>query len=164
MLANAPVTTMLPVIDLDRARHFYEDKLGLEPLGGSPDGKFSYAVGGTTLAFMGFAYFLVPLLTRRALWSTGLATVQAYLYGVGLLWMILAMSWAGTLGVPRRTARIDYGGAAPDGWDLPMNLVGVGAGLAGIGGFLFVLNMVLTLLRGRRTDDPTLLAPSGVAA
>ena len=50
MLANAPVTTMLPVIDLDRARHFYEDKLGLEPLGGSPDGKFSYAVGGTTLA------------------------------------------------------------------------------------------------------------------
>ena len=121
-------------------------------------------VGGTTLAFMGFAYFLVPLLVRRALWSRGLATVQAYLYGFGLLWMILAMSWAGTVGVPRRTARIDYGGAAPDGWDLPMNLVGVGAGIAGVAGFLFVLNMVLTLLAGRRTEDPELLAPSGVAA
>jgi cytochrome c oxidase subunit 1 len=120
-------------------------------------------VGGTTLAFMGFAYFLVPLLVRRALWSRRLATVQAYLYGFGLLWMITAMSWAGTLGVPRRTAEISYGGDAPGGWDLPMNLVGVGASLAGLGGLLFILNMVLTLLRGRRTEDPELLVPSAVA-
>lgn len=119
--------------------------------------------GGTTLAFMGFAYFLVPLLVRRALWSARLATVQAYLYGFGLLWMILAMSWAGTVGVPRRTAEISYGGDAPGGWDLPMNLVGVGAGLAGTAGFLFILNIVLTLLRGRRTEDPELLVPAGVA-
>ena len=120
-------------------------------------------VGGTTLAFMGFAYYLVPLLVRRELWSYRLATVQAYLYGFGLLWMILAMSWAGTLGVPRRTAEISYGGEAPGGWELPMNLVGVGAALAGTGGTLFILNMVLTLLRGRRTEDPLRLAPSGVA-
>ncbi len=120
-------------------------------------------VGGTTLAFMGFAYFLVPMLVGRALWSARLATVQAYLYGFGLLWMILAMSWAGVLGVPRRTAEISYGGDAPGGWNLPMNLVGVGASLAGIAGFLFVLNIVLTLVRGRRTDDPELLAPSGIA-
>lgn len=121
-------------------------------------------VGGTTLAFMGFAYFLVPLLVRRALWSQRLATVQAYLYGFGLLWMILAMSWAGTLGVPRRTSEISYGGAAPGGWNLPMNLVGVGASIAGVAGFLFILNMVLTLLRGRRTEEPELLVPTGVAA
>jgi hypothetical protein len=44
-----------------------------------------------------------------------------------------------------------------------MNLVGVGAALAGTGGTLFILNMVLTLLRGRRTEDPLRLAPSGVA-
>lgn len=120
-------------------------------------------VGGTTLAFMGFAYMLVPLLVRRALWSSRLATVQAYLYGSGLLWMILAMSWAGTLGVPRRTAEISYGGDAPGGWDLPMNLVGVGASLAGLGGALFIVNMVLTLLVGRRTEDPERLVPSAVA-
>ncbi|MEX2646662.1 MAG: cbb3-type cytochrome c oxidase subunit I [Gaiellaceae bacterium] len=121
-------------------------------------------VGGMTLAFMGFAYFLVPLLVRRQLWSIRLASVQAYLYGFGLLWMILAMSWAGTVGVPRRTAEISYGGEAPGGWDLPMNLVGIGAGLAGIAGFLFILNMVLTLLRGKRTEDPALLIPAGVRA
>jgi catechol 2,3-dioxygenase-like lactoylglutathione lyase family enzyme len=32
MLDQAPVTTMLPVIALNRARHFYETKLGLRPL------------------------------------------------------------------------------------------------------------------------------------
>jgi len=50
MLDQAPVTTMLPVIDLNRARHFYEAKLGLRPLGSSPDGKFEYACGDATLA------------------------------------------------------------------------------------------------------------------
>lgn len=120
-------------------------------------------VGGTTLAFMGFAYFLVPLLVQRELWSRRLATVQAYLYGFGLLFMIVAMSWAGTDGVPRRTARIEYGGAGPDAWNLPMDLVGVGASIAGLAGFLFVLNMVLTLVLGKRTTDPERLAPPALA-
>lgn len=50
MLANAPVTTMLPVKDLDRARRFYEGPLGLVPIGLKPDGKFTYACAGATLA------------------------------------------------------------------------------------------------------------------
>ena len=50
MLDKAPVTTMLPAIDLNRARRFYEAKLGLQPLGTSPDGKFKYACGDATLA------------------------------------------------------------------------------------------------------------------
>lgn len=39
MLANATLTTLLPVIDLARAREFYERKLGLKPIGLQPDGK-----------------------------------------------------------------------------------------------------------------------------
>ncbi|MFL6664916.1 MAG: VOC family protein [Rhizobacter sp.] len=50
MLANAPVTTMLPVLDMARARDFYEAKLGLVPGGLKPDGKFTYSIGGSTLA------------------------------------------------------------------------------------------------------------------
>lgn len=50
MLANAAVTTMLPVIDMARAREFYEKRLGLVPGGLRPDGKFVYRVGGSTLA------------------------------------------------------------------------------------------------------------------
>ncbi|WP_345121261.1 VOC family protein, partial [Quisquiliibacterium transsilvanicum] len=50
MLSDSSITTMLPVIDLDRARLFYEGRLGLHPLGSSPDGKFLYSCGGATLA------------------------------------------------------------------------------------------------------------------
>ena len=50
MLTRAAVTTMLPVKDMSRAREFYEIKLGLQPGGFKPDGKFVYRVGGSVLA------------------------------------------------------------------------------------------------------------------
>lgn len=50
MLGTAPLTTMLPVIDMTRARDFYENKLGLQPNGLKPDGKFVYRCGGAILA------------------------------------------------------------------------------------------------------------------
>ena len=50
MLADATVTTMLPVKDMARARAFYEGRLGLKAGNFKPDGKFEYAVGGSTLA------------------------------------------------------------------------------------------------------------------
>jgi catechol 2,3-dioxygenase-like lactoylglutathione lyase family enzyme len=50
MLSDSSVTTMLPVKDMARARAFYERSLGLRPGGEQPDGKFTYSVGGSTLA------------------------------------------------------------------------------------------------------------------
>jgi catechol 2,3-dioxygenase-like lactoylglutathione lyase family enzyme len=50
MLTQAPITVMLPVKDLARAREFYESKLGLAPGGLQPDGKFLLRCNGTTLA------------------------------------------------------------------------------------------------------------------
>lgn len=50
MLQGTKVTVMLPVVDLPRARKFYEESLGLKPAGESPDGKFHYQTGGTLLA------------------------------------------------------------------------------------------------------------------
>lgn len=50
MLTHSAVTTMLPVIDMERARAFYEACLGLAPGKMRPDGKFVYQVGGSTLA------------------------------------------------------------------------------------------------------------------
>jgi catechol 2,3-dioxygenase-like lactoylglutathione lyase family enzyme len=46
MLTDAPVTTLLPVIEMQRARDFYENKLGLTPIGAKADGKFIYTCGG----------------------------------------------------------------------------------------------------------------------
>ncbi|HZO97548.1 MAG TPA: cbb3-type cytochrome c oxidase subunit I [Gaiellaceae bacterium] len=120
-------------------------------------------VGGTTLAFMGFAYLLVPLLVRRQLWMPKLATAQAYLYGLGLLALVATQTWAGMLGIPRRVSRVDVG-ADPHSWRLPMDLMGAAASLAGLAGALFVVIMVMTLLRGKRTEDASLLAPSAERA
>jgi catechol 2,3-dioxygenase-like lactoylglutathione lyase family enzyme len=47
MLSDMNVTTMLPVVDMDRARAFYEGKLGFRPDGGPKvDGRYQYHVGG----------------------------------------------------------------------------------------------------------------------
>jgi catechol 2,3-dioxygenase-like lactoylglutathione lyase family enzyme len=50
MLSKSSVTTMLPVINLDRARTFYEACLGFKPAATRADGKVVYEVGGSTLA------------------------------------------------------------------------------------------------------------------
>jgi predicted enzyme related to lactoylglutathione lyase len=46
MLTRAPVTTILPVRDMTRARNFYEKTLGLEPKGFAADGNYLFACGG----------------------------------------------------------------------------------------------------------------------
>jgi catechol 2,3-dioxygenase-like lactoylglutathione lyase family enzyme len=43
-------TCILPVRDMARARRFYEECLGLDVVGGKPDGKFVYRCGGTEIA------------------------------------------------------------------------------------------------------------------
>jgi catechol 2,3-dioxygenase-like lactoylglutathione lyase family enzyme len=50
MLNSNQVTVILPVKDMARARSFYENQLGLKPLGLNADGKFLYRLGGTELA------------------------------------------------------------------------------------------------------------------
>jgi catechol 2,3-dioxygenase-like lactoylglutathione lyase family enzyme len=49
MLNRAPVTTILPVKDIERARDFYVNKLGLEAEGLTADGKLVLRANGTKL-------------------------------------------------------------------------------------------------------------------
>ena len=49
VLATAPLTTILPVKDMDRARVFYENVLGLAVIGTKPDGKFVFRCGSGAL-------------------------------------------------------------------------------------------------------------------
>jgi predicted enzyme related to lactoylglutathione lyase len=46
MLAKSAITTILPVIDMNRAREFYEKKLGLPPRGFAADGNFVFECAG----------------------------------------------------------------------------------------------------------------------
>jgi predicted enzyme related to lactoylglutathione lyase len=50
MLTKAPVMTMIPVTDLERARAFYEQKLGLSFKGTLPNGNVVFACEGSTVA------------------------------------------------------------------------------------------------------------------
>jgi predicted enzyme related to lactoylglutathione lyase len=45
-LSKAVITTILPVKDMNRAREFYEKKLGLKPKGFAADGNYLFACGG----------------------------------------------------------------------------------------------------------------------
>ena len=49
MLSDATVKPMLPVKDLEVAKTFYEEKLGLRKVGGAPDAAIVYQSGGGTL-------------------------------------------------------------------------------------------------------------------
>lgn len=49
MLGECPVTTILPVVDPDRARRFYRDVLGLEEERRLPDGSSVLRAGGSVL-------------------------------------------------------------------------------------------------------------------
>jgi cytochrome c oxidase subunit 1 len=114
-------------------------------------------VVGTTLAFMALTYFLIPTLFRREMIMPGLAKWQPYLFGIGMSLFAVFMMGAGTLGVARRHWDMAFTGAAmpyeyPGTAYLMMGLMAI-AGLAAIvGGAIYLLITVGSLLWGKRLD------------
>ena len=112
-------------------------------------------VAGTTLAFMAATYLVLPLIFQREVIWPGLARIQPYLFGIGVAGIALFMMGAGTLGVPRRHWDITFSDAtfpfAPSaGAFLMMGLNGIFAILAALGGLIFVLIAVGTVLFGEK--------------
>jgi len=108
-------------------------------------------VGGTTLAFMGLTYYVVPLLWRREYIFKPLARLQPYLFGIGIVTLSVGMSFAGSMGVARRSWDIEAAGSiyGPTA-HLFLGLVGIGGILAFTALLLYVLLTVGTLFFGRR--------------
>ncbi len=136
-------------------------------------------VVGTTLAFMALAYWLVPVLWQKELVFPGLAKWQPYLFGIGMGLASVFMMGAGTLGVPRRHWDITFADAAvvydfPGAAHLMMGLNGLAALMGTLGGVIFILNMVGTLLWGKAktkapeeapaAEEAPATAPEGAAA
>lgn len=116
---------------------------------------------GTTLAFMAATYLLVPLIFQRELIMKKMAMWQPYFFGIGVTGISVFMMGAGTLGVPRRhwdisgadsIIKFDFPGAAY----LMMGLNGMFAVLATLGGIMFVVVIVGSLLFGKKTGDEPL--------
>ena len=100
-------------------------------------------VGGVTIALMGLTYRVLAE-TGEIAWPR-LATVQPWLYGIGMLLVVIGMNWAGASGAPRKTFDPALGAAAAR-WVTPMNLMGLGGVVAVLGGAAFVVNAFWSLL------------------
>ncbi len=110
-------------------------------------------VGGTTLAFMGLTYYVVPLLWQREYIFKPLVRFQPYLFSIGIVMLSVGMSFAGSMGVSRRSWDIDAAGSiyGPSA-HLFLGLVGIGGVLAFLALFLYVGLTVGTLFFGRRIN------------
>lgn len=111
-------------------------------------------VVGTTLAFMAFSYWFVPVLWQKELVFPGLAKWQPYLFGIGMGLVSVFMMGAGTLGIPRRHWDINFTDAAmtydfPGAAHLLLGLNGMAALVGGLGAAIFILNMVGTIAWGK---------------
>lgn len=111
-------------------------------------------VGGTTLAFMGLTYYVVPLLFQKEFYARGVARVQPYIFAAGIVLMSLGMSFAGSYGVPRRHWDVEFSGAQlsagfGSGAHLMLGLMGLGAVLAFVGLLMYLLLTVAAVFFGR---------------
>jgi cytochrome c oxidase subunit I len=120
-------------------------------------------VGGTTLAFMGLAFYVIPLMFRRDFVFRRLARLQPWLFGGGILLVSFGMSFAGSLGVARRVYDIEHAGVYGPAAHLFLGVMGVGAIIAVIGILLFVALCVGTILFGKRHGADQGMADWGVA-
>ena len=109
-------------------------------------------VGGTTLAFMGLTYYVIPLIFQRDFICRKIARVQPWLFGGGILLVSIGMSFAGSLGVSRRTWDIESAGIYGPAAHLMLGIMGIGAIIAVLGLLAFALLCVGTLLFGEKTQ------------
>jgi len=114
-------------------------------------------VAGTTLAFMAITYLVVPLIFRRHIMFPGLAKIQPYLFGLGVLGLSVFMMGAGTLGVSRRHWDISFADAAltfeyPPAAFLMMALNGLSGILAALGGLAYIVVVVGSVFFGKKVE------------
>jgi len=91
-------------------------------------GHFHLTVGtAVALTFMGSTYWMLPRLTGRAIAFPRLATVQPYLWFVGMQCFSIPSHIAGLMGMPRRIYTGEFQGvAAAQAWVPLVNLSAVG--------------------------------------
>ncbi len=130
-------------------------------------GHFHMTVGSAVaLTLMGVAYWMIPYLTGRALFSRTMGLASSWIYTIGVLIFARGMISAGLAGMPRRTfiAQATY---YREGWELSGAITAVGGTLMFIGIALFFIDMLLTTVAGKKGAGPrdiplssTLFAPA----
>ncbi len=111
-------------------------------------------VGGTTLAFMGITYYLIPLIFQRELKFKKLAIWQPYVYGLGMTLVAIGMVASGLQGVPRRHWDITFTQApfqspVPGTVNLFLAVMGIGAIISIVGGIMYLIVVLGSVLSGK---------------
>ncbi len=104
--------------------------------------------GASTLAFMALVYQALPQL-GYGMPGLRLQHTQVYAYGVGQLLHALGLAWAGGYGMQRKV------GGSEQVMDnlqqtLGMGLMGIGGGIATIGGILFLVAVIIAMMRPKQ--------------
>jgi cytochrome c oxidase subunit 1 len=127
----------------------------------------STVVSGTALAFMGVTYYVIPLIFRKRVAFWPLARIQPYLFAGGMLVFSIAMTFAGTFGVPRRHWDISFGGAPFDvqfnpAVDLVIGVMALGGLLAAVGGGIYIVVTVWSVFFGKPLEGAVAGVPQGI--
>lgn len=119
-------------------------------------GHFHLTVGtAVALSFMGFSYWLLPRLTGRALVWPRVATVQPYLWFVGMMFFSIPSHIAGLMGMPRRVYTGEFQGVeAAQAWVPLVNLSAVGGVILFVSAMGYVGVLVGSMLVMPRGDRP----------
>ena len=118
-------------------------------------------VSGTTTAFMGFTYYVIPLIFRKELKLKKWAVWQPYVFGGGMLLVSLGMIVSGLQGVARRNWDITFAGVVPGTVEISLAVFGIGAILAVVGGIMYVTIVLTSILTGPRLEASNLLLLTG---
>jgi cytochrome c oxidase subunit I len=115
-------------------------------------GHFHLTVGAAVaLSVMGIAYWLVPYLSERRLWSSRLGCWQGWIYFAGVLIFARGMISGGLLGMPRRTLVLAAPYHKPE-WHLPAILTGVGGTMMFVGAMACFFVLAMTVSFGEKTE------------
>ncbi|MBK8899610.1 MAG: cbb3-type cytochrome c oxidase subunit I [Anaerolineaceae bacterium] len=114
-------------------------------------------VSGTTLAFMGLTYYLIPLIFRRELRLKKWASLQPYVFGFGMLLVSIGMIASGLQGVPRRHWDVTFASASfkafiPSTAEFMLGIMGIGAIIAITGGVMYITVVLVSILTGKRQE------------
>ncbi len=105
------------------------------------------AVTSITLVLMAISYGLLREYGYKKVIGK-MARIQPYFYGIGMILFVLSLYWAGKKGAPRKTYGVDY--VNDPSLILYLALMGVGTILAVIGGVMFVVYVLSSLLLRER--------------
>jgi cytochrome c oxidase subunit 1 len=115
-------------------------------------------VAGTSMAFMGVTYYVIPLIFRKRVAFYRMARWQPFVFASGMLVLSVAMTFAGTFGIPRRHYDISFTGAAFDveyspAATLMIGIMAVGGLVAALGGAMYIVITVWSVFFGKPLGD-----------